>query len=47
MKGMLRSLPGPLPRSAALIVIGLQKAIDHAKWGERNNPGAEKRGRAS
>jgi len=27
--------------SAALIVIDLQKAIDHPSWGERNNPDAE------
>src|SRR5438552_10742473 len=25
----------------ALLVIDLQKAIDHASWGERNNPQAE------
>jgi nicotinamidase-related amidase len=27
---------------AALIVIDVQKAIDHPSWGERNNPEAEK-----
>src|ERR1700682_2434351 len=38
---MSRRLPVPLPRDAALIVIDLQKAIDHPSWGERNNPEAE------
>jgi nicotinamidase-related amidase len=36
------SLPVPLPLNAALIVIDLQKAIDHPSWGERNNHDAEK-----
>jgi nicotinamidase-related amidase len=36
------SFPKPLPLDAALIVIDLQKAIDHPSWGERNNPDAEK-----
>jgi nicotinamidase-related amidase len=31
----------PLPPTAALIVIDVQKAIDHPSWGQRNNPGAE------
>ena len=35
-------IPTPLPPDAALIVIDLQKAIDHPSWGERNNPDAEK-----
>jgi nicotinamidase-related amidase len=39
---MRRPLPKPLPGNAALIVIDLQKAIDHPSWGERNNPEAEK-----
>jgi len=39
---MSRGVPSPLPRDAALIVIDLQKAIDHPSWGERNNPEAEK-----
>ena len=30
-----------LPRSAALLVIDVQYAIDHPSWGERNNPRAE------
>lgn len=34
-------LPNPLPRAAALLVIDLQKAIDHPSWGERNNAQAE------
>jgi nicotinamidase-related amidase len=38
---MRRSLPIPLPRGAALIVIDVQRAIDHPGWGIRNNPGAE------
>lgn len=39
---MARALPSVLPHEAALIVIDLQKAIDHPSWGERNNPEAEK-----
>jgi nicotinamidase-related amidase len=35
------SLPVRLPQSAALVVIDMQRAIDHPSWGERNNPGAE------
>src|ERR1700693_2168864 len=33
--------PGTFPYDAALIVIDLQKAIDHPSWGERNNLDAE------
>jgi nicotinamidase-related amidase len=29
------------PQSAALLVIDVQRAIDHPSWGERNNPRAE------
>jgi nicotinamidase-related amidase len=32
----------PLPPNAALIVIDMQKAIDDASWGERNNADAER-----
>jgi len=39
---MLPGLPATLPSYAALIVIDMQKAIDHPSWGERNNPDAEK-----
>jgi nicotinamidase-related amidase len=31
-----------LSDSAALLVIDVQKAIDHPSWGQRNNPDAEK-----
>jgi nicotinamidase-related amidase len=40
---MLRDLPVPLPLNAALVVIDMQKAIDHGSWGERNNPDAERK----
>jgi len=36
------TFPGAFPYDAALIIIDLQKAIDHPSWGERNNPDAEK-----
>ena len=39
---MLHSLPCPLPRDAALLVIDLQKAIDDPSWGVRNNADAER-----
>jgi len=35
------SIPRLLPLDAALIMIDLQKAIDHPSWGERNNRDAE------
>ncbi len=38
---MLRLLPASLPPASALIVIDLQRAIDHPSWGVRNNAGAE------
>lgn len=40
---MAGRVPKPLPLDAALIMIDLQKAIDHPSWSERNNPDAEKR----
>jgi nicotinamidase-related amidase len=30
-----------LPAQAALLIIDVQKAIDHPSWGQRNNPDAE------
>ena len=39
---MVRRLPSPLPQDAALIVVDLQRAIDHPSWGRRNNLDAEK-----
>jgi nicotinamidase-related amidase len=30
-----------LPTNSALLVIDMQKAIDHPSWGRRNNPQAE------
>lgn len=39
---MRRSLPKPLPLKAALIVIDVQRAIDHPNWGERNNQQTER-----
>lgn len=30
-----------LPRDAALLIIDVQRAIDHPSWGERNHPEAE------
>jgi nicotinamidase-related amidase len=32
----------PLSETTALMIIDLQKAIDHPSWGRRNNPDAEK-----
>jgi nicotinamidase-related amidase len=34
--------PALLSPHAALVVIDLQRAIDHPSWGERNNPRAER-----
>src|SRR5437016_14577462 len=31
-----------LPQETALLVIDVQKAIDHPSWGHRNNPDAER-----
>ena len=39
---MSRTLPVPLPHDAALIVIDIQRAIDHPSWGQRNNLEAER-----
>jgi len=39
---MPRSLPTPLPHDAVLIVIDIQRAIDHPSWGQRNNLDAER-----
>src|SRR5579859_4667222 len=36
------SAPDPLPASAALLIIDLQKAIDASYWGPRNNPDCER-----
>jgi nicotinamidase-related amidase len=33
----------PLPHHAALLMIDVQRAIDHPSWGARNHPGAERR----
>src|SRR5580692_5343546 len=35
-------LPTPLPPDAVLIVMDIQKAIDHPSWGQRNNLDAER-----
>ncbi len=37
-----RALALALPSNAALVVIDVQRAIDHPSWGVRNNPGAER-----
>jgi len=34
-------MPNQLADTAALVIIDFQKAIDHPKWGRRNNPEAE------
>ncbi|MEO8097717.1 MAG: cysteine hydrolase family protein [Acidobacteriota bacterium] len=40
---MALEMPAVLPRDAVLLIIDMQKAIDHPSWGVRNNPDAEKR----
>jgi nicotinamidase-related amidase len=39
---MSHGLPTPLPPGAVLIVIDMQRAIDHPSWGPRNNLDAER-----
>jgi nicotinamidase-related amidase len=39
---MRRSLPVRLPQDAVLLLIDLQRAIDHSSWSDRNNPQAER-----
>lgn len=36
------ALPRRLPSNAVLMVVDLQKSIDHPSWGRRNNPNCEK-----
>jgi nicotinamidase-related amidase len=42
MRPMRSPMSPCLPPNAALILIDLQKAIDHPSWGTRNNPDAER-----
>jgi hypothetical protein len=37
----MSAAPSSLPRTAALLIIDVQKAIDDPCWGPRNNPRAE------